>query len=506
MFRQRVAPLGSGGVYVSAPKVGWVRTLQQAVAIGATLGSEMNIEDLADRLDAGLVGMCDELQVPGASVVVASGVDVIEATAGVVNSVTGVPVTADTVFQIQSVTKIFTATLVMQLVDEGRLGLDDPVQAHLPEFRTADPVASRRITVRHLLTHTGGFEGDLWQATTSSDDALDRFVRDLVSRARQYSPPGQRFSYCNAGFGTLGRLVEVHRGTTYEEALRRHVADPLGIDEIAFSADQALAFRTAIGHVRSEPTAELRPTRHWALMPPSNPAAGNQLAMSARGLARLGRVFVSKGRAASSVPLLSPASVAAMLHPQLRHRDGAPAPTDQGLAWWLPRPRVAEHGGGAPGTVSMLTIVPDQQLTVAVLTNADGGARLTRLLVDSLLADLAQVPPTPALQLPDPRARVTDPAPYRGRYANRQTVLEITTDAEGRLWQTRRLRNDEIDMARRAGFAVTAERHEIRPISSDTFVRVTSSGQPAGTLVFLDPDPAGRYATVADDRVASRRE
>jgi len=98
----------------------------------------MDIEDLADGLGSRLVGLCEDFNVPGASILVASGVDVVGATAGVVNSVTGVPVTADTVFQIQSVTKIFTATMVMQLVDEGLLGLDDPVQAHLPEFRTAD--------------------------------------------------------------------------------------------------------------------------------------------------------------------------------------------------------------------------------------------------------------------------------------------------------------------------------------------------------------------------------
>ncbi len=252
----------------------------------------MDHDDLQARVAADVSRLGVDEDVPGASVFLAWGSHVVEAVHGVVNTRTRIPVTPDAVFQIQSVTKIFTATLVMQLVDEGVLDLDDPVQVHLPEFHTADRAASERITVRHLLTHTGGFEGDLWQPTTSGDDALDRFVRDLVTQAEQFSPPGRRFSYCNAGFGTLGRLVEVLRGTTYENALRRHLAEPLGIDEVAFSADQALAFRAAIGHVRPEPSAPLRPTRHWALMPPSNPAAGNQLAMSARGLGRLGQVFV----------------------------------------------------------------------------------------------------------------------------------------------------------------------------------------------------------------------
>lgn len=438
----------------------------------------MELDDLVARVSSDLTRLVEQEGVPGASVFLSSGSNVVEATAGVVNTRTRVPVTPNAVFQIQSIAKIFTATLVMQLVDEGLLGLDDPVQAHLPEFRTADPAASEGITVRHLLTHTGGFEGDLWQPTTAGDDALDRFVRDLVSQATQYSPPGKRFSYCNAGFGTLGRLVEVRRGTTYEDALRRHLAEPLGIHELAFSADQALAFRTAIGHVRPKPDAPLRPTRHWALMPPSNPAAGNQLAMSARGLGRLGQLFVSGGRTTAGAQALSAASVAAMLQPQLRHRDNAPSPTDQGLGWWLTRPGVAEHGGGAPGTVSMLTIVPDQQLTVVVLTNADEGAGLARLLLDPLLSDLAQVPPTPALSVPDAQTRAADPTACTGRYANRQTCVDIDADIDGRLWQTKRRQNEELVMAHRAGFETTTDRHELRPIGSDTFVRVSSTGPP----------------------------
>ena len=470
-----------------------------------SMRSRVEIDDLVARVHTDLVRLVDQEGVPGASVFLASGSNVVEATAGVVNTRTRVPVTPDAVFQIQSVTKIFTATLVMQLVDEGLLGLDDPVQAHLPEFRTADPAASERITVRHLVTHTGGFEGDLWQPTTSGDDALDRFVRDLVSQARQYSPPGQRFSYCNAGFGTLGRIVEVQRGTTYEDAFRRHLAGPLGIHELAFSADQALAFRTAIGHVRPEPDAPLRPTRHWALMPASNPAAGNQLAMSARSLGRLGQLFGSGGRTAAGAQVLSADSVAAMLQPQLRHRDNAPSPTDQGLGWWLPRPGVAEHGGGAPGTVSMLTVVPDQQLTVVVLTNADEGARLASLLLDPLLSDLAQVASTPALSVPDVRTRAADPLAYQGRYANRQTCVDIDVDIDGRLWQTKRPQNDELIMAHRAGFEATSDRHELRPIAPDTFVRVNSTGRPAGTIAFFDLNADGRYTVVADDRVAARR-
>ena len=186
-------------------------------------------DELRVRLTNDLSRLAAEHEVPGASVAVLIGDDVVEATYGVINTRTGEPVTPDTLFMIQSITKVITATLVLQLVDDQLVGLDDLVSDHLPGFRTADPEAGARVTVRHLLTHTGGFEGDLLAATTSGEDALQRFVEDLVRHAPQHSSPGQRFSYCNAGFGVLGRLIEVQREMTYEQALRRYVTEPLGV-------------------------------------------------------------------------------------------------------------------------------------------------------------------------------------------------------------------------------------------------------------------------------------
>jgi CubicO group peptidase (beta-lactamase class C family) len=216
------------------------------------------IEGLRDRLEADLLRLAAEHEVPGASVALLVDAETAEASTGVVNLRTAVEATPDSVFMIQSITKVWTATLVMQLVDEGRVDLDGPVTAYLPGFRTADERASAAVTVRHLLTHTGGFEGDLWSPTTSGEDALQRFVEDLVPLAAQISEPGTLYSYCSAGFGVLGRLVEVLRDVPYEQALRRHLAGPLGLDELAFDADQALSFRTAIGHGRPSPAEEQR--------------------------------------------------------------------------------------------------------------------------------------------------------------------------------------------------------------------------------------------------------
>ncbi len=282
--------------------------------------------------------------------------------------------------------------------------------------------------MRHLLTHTGGFEGDLWAATTSGEDALQRFVEDLVRHAPQHSAPGQRFSYCNAGFGVLGRLIEVQRGMTYEQALRRYVAEPLGIDEVAFSADQALAFRTAIGHVRPEPGGAQRPLVNWAVMPPSNPAAGNQLAMSARGLLAFARMHLADGRAKDGGVVLSEASARQMRERQVSHPAMHGSQSSHGLGWWRERGELVEHAGGNLGVLALLRMAPRHGVAAVVLTNSDAGGALIEDIVEPLFGDLPGVTP-PERVAPGDHPSVSDPRPYLGRFASRvaQNTIEAMT-------------------------------------------------------------------------------
>lgn len=452
-----------------------------------------SVDDLQGQLSHDLSLLAAEHDVPGVSVAVLVGDEVVEATFGVVNTRTEVPVTPDSLFMIQSITKVLTATLIMQLVDESLLALDEPILTVLPDFRTADPKISDQITVRHLLTHTGGFEGDLWAATTSGDDALQRFVADLVTQAPQRFRPGALFSYCNAGYGVLGRVVEVLRESTYEDALRRHLAEPLGIHELAFDADQALAFRTAIGHVRSGHGANLRPLRNWAVMPPSNPAAGNQLAMSARGLLAVGRMHVSDGRAPEGTPVLSSPSVRLMRERQVDHPAAVGTPGGHGLGWWLERGGLIEHGGGAPGVAAMLRAAPRHRLVAAVLTNAESGAALIDDLLDRWFRDLAGVDPKTALPSPLQPEPTFDAGQYLGRWANSQHQLDLTRDSgSGRLWLTVTPKGDSVDIARRSGTSATTQRHELRPLTVNIFMIIDASGAAIGSVEFLEHGGPGR--------------
>lgn len=417
----------------------------------------------------------------------------VAATTGVINTRTGEPVTPDTLFMIQSITKTLTATLIMQLIDEGVVAIDDLVVDHLPDFRTADAQASAMITVRHLLTHTGGFEGDLWAATTSGTDALQRFVADLVSQAPQISTPGEQFSYCNAGFGTLGRLVEVRRAMTYEQALRRFVLGPLGIDEVAFSADEALAFRAAIGHVRPSANSALRPLFNWAVMPPSNPAAGNQLAMSARGLLAFARMHVADGRALDGATALSVASARQMREVEVAHPASDGVNSFHGLGWCLERGALVEHGGGSNGVAAMLRMARRHGVAAVVLTNGEGGSAMIGELLDPLFSHLPGVEPSAVAATPAAEARVADLRPFLGRFESRIARIDVDRDDEGRLWQVRTPQRESLELSARAGtmMGTQPERRELRPIGADRFA-IIDSGQPAGELKFFQRDAEGR--------------
>ena len=240
--------------------------------------------DTARWLEDTFADLVAEHGVPGATVAVLAGGQVVTAAGGVTSLRTNVEVDADTVFQIGSITKIWTTTLVMQLVDDGLLDLDQPLLDHLPELVIGDAEAAKVLTTRHLLTHTAGFEGDIFTDTGRGDDALERYVATLGELPQLFAP-GDTFSYNNTAFVVLGRLVEVLRGKPFDELLVERIAQPLGLTSVSPSPYEAILHRAATGHVPDEAGA-MTPAPTWALAR-SNAPAGSMLAMTAARPARL---------------------------------------------------------------------------------------------------------------------------------------------------------------------------------------------------------------------------
>lgn len=240
------------------------------------------VADVSAFLDADFARLVAARGVPAAAIAVLKDGEVVDAAAGVLSTATRVEATPDSVFQIGSITKVWTTTLVMQLVDDGLLDLDAPIRDQLPAFRLHDDAAAGAITTRQLLCHQGGFEGDVFTDTGRGEDAIEKYL-DAISDLPQLFPPGTLFSYNNAAFSVLGRLVEVLRDTTWEQAVVERIVTPLGLTHVAPSAYEAILFRAAVGHMGPGPDGVETPAPVWALAK-SNEPAGSMLAMRPRDL------------------------------------------------------------------------------------------------------------------------------------------------------------------------------------------------------------------------------
>jgi len=207
-----------------------------------------HLDDISGWISEKLPALLAEHKVPGAAIAVYAGGEVFDFASGVLSHATGVEATADSVFQIGSITKTWTATLVMQLADEGLLDLDTTVVTYLPDFGLADSEAARTMTVRQLLCHKAGFEGDIFTDTGNNDDCVQKYVETLKTDPQLF-PPGEMFSYNNAGFCVLGRVIEVLRGKPFDQVLREHLFAPLGLSHAATDANSAILFRAAVGHL-----------------------------------------------------------------------------------------------------------------------------------------------------------------------------------------------------------------------------------------------------------------
>src|SRR5881394_523522 len=194
-----------------------------------------------------LAALAAQHNVPGASLAVMDGDRIIEAATGIANRNTGVEVTPQTLFQIGSNTKLYTTTLVMQLVDRGELDLDSPVRSYIDDFELADPKAAEEISVRQLLTHSSGIQGDYFDDFGRNDDGIRTYVESLRT-ITQVHPPADRFSYCNSGFVVAGHIVERVSGQCYHEVLKERLLTPLGLRSTTVLLEEMIGFRYAAGH------------------------------------------------------------------------------------------------------------------------------------------------------------------------------------------------------------------------------------------------------------------
>ncbi len=421
---------------------------------------------LAENLPA----LIEKYDVPAAAVAVLKDGEVVDDAAGILHKGTGVEATPDSIFQIGSITKLWTATLVMQLVDEGRLELDTPVRTYLPEFRIGDESAAEAITVRQLLNHTSGFEGDIFTDTGPGDDAIEKYL-GVLHEVPQLFAPGEQFSYNNAGYCVLGRLVEVLREKPYDDCLREHLFAPLGLTHAATSPYDAIMFRVAMGHIELEPGTGYQPARFWALAR-SNAPAGAMLAMRPRDLVAFARMHLEDGKAADGTQVLAPGTPARMHAREV----GLPYLGVMGDSWGLGFERfdtadgaIIGHDGSTIGQNAFMRMVPEAGLVVALLTNGGDTLSLYHEVAGHVIAELSDTE-LPALPKPPAAPEKVDASRFVGTYSSQVADMVVSQDDDGRIWI------DQVPKGVFEDLGEQAERHELVHFSGDSLINLEPQG------------------------------
>ncbi len=187
--------------------------------------SPVSASENITEIDSYLVSAMERNNIPGIALAITEGSQIIHSK-GYGTAGNGLEVTADTPFFIGSISKSFTSLAIMQLAEQGKLYLDDPVQTHLPWFRVSDTQASKEITIRHLLQHTSGLSETGFGFNYSPGASLETRVRDLA-HLRPNAPAGTRMQYFNAGYSTLGLIIETISGQSFGEYIHDHIFVPL---------------------------------------------------------------------------------------------------------------------------------------------------------------------------------------------------------------------------------------------------------------------------------------
>ena len=325
-------------------------------------------------------------RVPGAALGIWCDGQEVVAAHGVLNCATRVPVTGDSVFQVGSITKIWTSTMIMQLIDEGLLSLDTTVAEALPGIRLGAADVGGQVTIRHLLTHTSGLDGDIFSDTGRGDDCVERYIDELAGAVSTF-PVGTAYSYCNSGFVLLGRIIEVLDGTSWDESLRERLTGPLALTRTVTLPEEAILHRAAVGHHGLGD-----PVRVWGLPRSIGPAA--LITAAACDLLTFAHLHLDGGIAPDGKRLLSEASVAAMQQPQAAMPDFAAPGSAIGLGWRLNRwggRVIIGHDGDTVGQSAYLRIDPEARVAVCLLTNAAESESLFRELFNEVFGSLVGV-------------------------------------------------------------------------------------------------------------------
>ncbi len=366
----------------------------------------------------------------GAQLSLINGDEQLDLAAGIADAERGVPMRTDTVMQIGSITKVFNATIVASLVEEGSLDLDTPVREYLPGFTVADPSATQMLTLRHLLSMCSGLGNGRYVYFGTGEDALGNYVSQLDTLT-QHFPPGRFFGYSNAGSCIAGHVAATVAGKPWETLLRERIIDPAGLGSAVIFDEDLPGKHVSSGHLMADDAAKPKVTAPTFSTDRARNPSGACFALATRDLARFGRMFARNGTADTGERVLADATVATMMERQID------VPTRRYAHGWCIGPstmtwnglQVWGHAGGTATSGSYLKWIPELDGVIAFTINTRTAlAAFAKIAFTEILEAAFGFSKPPTAQR-GPSAGPLDTRRYVGTYDSLGSRLYVTPGA-----------------------------------------------------------------------------
>ncbi|MGB2964775.1 MAG: serine hydrolase domain-containing protein [Anaerolineales bacterium] len=271
------------------------------------------------------------------------------------------PVTAYSLFHMASISKPFVATAIMQLVEEGKIILDESLVTYLPYFQLDDE-RYNEITVRQMLSHVSGMPRAMdyhWDQPEYDEGALERYVRSLADQKLLFTP-GDEFSYSNVAYEVLGDVIAKVSGQPFENYEKENILAPLGMDQSTFLKEEIPPELETTPHLDEGVVSEVYPyNRPHA---PSSTLHSNVLEMSYWAIANMNRGTFN------DMKILSESSYDLLWTPHVQVQTGV----SMGLGWFLKRSEEGDwvyHDGGDVGFRTSFTMLPEESIALTILAN-----------------------------------------------------------------------------------------------------------------------------------------
>jgi CubicO group peptidase (beta-lactamase class C family) len=342
----------------------------------------LSAADLETFFDGFLPLQLERSDIAGASVLVMKDGNVLlEKGYGYADVKTKKPVDpATTIFRLASISKLFTWVSVMQLVEQGRLDLDADVNRYL-DFQIR-PKFNKPITLRNLMTHTGGFEEAINNIILTDSRKVVTLRDDLVrNQPMRLFPPGEVPAYSNYGVGLASYIVQRSSGEPFEQYVEEHIFAPLGMTHSSFHQplEKRLEYTDSLGY-RGDTT---KPPVGFEIF---NPVGAGGISSSAADMGRFGQALLNGGEL-DGKQILKPETLSQMWTPQFRASDQLPPICMGFYQAWRNNLRWIGHEGDLIAFHSLFFVEPQQKLVLFVSYNSSGGGNRPRPEIINFFSD-----------------------------------------------------------------------------------------------------------------------